>query len=307
VRTAFGSDSGIQRFLYLGVDSLTGDRMVNGRAYSYAVTSYAYDPKGTGGTKIIESRPSVLTAVPQSPPPGTGVHVEFGRVLTDDPSRVRSVGMKAGAVLVRVIDPTKVTGHTYAVMFSDTGSRATWSVFDSTANRPVIKDQNNYTKVRTYYIDHPYNNDPADPVADGLQFSVVAPPSSLGSQWSIATARLEPTYSTEQAKADLQRINVYPNPYFAGNTQETSTYAHFVTFNHLPQKAVINIFTLSGVRVRAIVKDDASQFLQWDLTNEDNTQVAAGMYVIYISLPELGTQKILKLAVIPAVTIPPSW
>ncbi len=307
VRTAFGKDSGIQRFYYTGSDSLTGARMVNGRTYDYAVTSYAYDPKGTGGTKIIESRPVVLEAIPQAPLPGTAVHVQFGQILSDDPSRVRSAGMKDRSVLVRVIDPAKVAGHTYAVVFSDTGAHASWSVFDSTANTMVIRDQKNYTKVLTYYNYPKYFNDPADPVVDGLQFSVVVPPVVLVHRWSLSTSHLERTYSADQAAADVQRINVYPNPYFADNALETNKYEHFVTFNHLPQKAVINILTLTGVRLRVLVKDDPSQFLKWDLTNENGAQVAAGMYVVYISLPELGTQKILKLAVIPAVTIPDHW
>jgi hypothetical protein len=53
------------------------------------------------------------------------------------------------------------------------------------------------------------------------------------------------------------------------------------------------------VLVRTLMKDVDDQFLQWDLKNESGFPVAAGMYIVYIDLPDLGTTKILKLGVIP--------
>jgi len=97
-------------------------------------------------------------------------------------------------------------------------------------------------------------------------------------------------------KADLNKVNVFPNPYYGINEAETSRYAHFVTFSHLPRKAKIRIFDLAGTLVRTIEKDDAEQFVQWDLSNEEELPVASGMYVAHIEMP--GKTKILKLAVI---------
>jgi hypothetical protein len=91
---------------------------------------------------------------------------------------------------------------------------------------------------------------------------------------------------------------VFPNPYFGFNPLETNKYARFVTFNHLPPSATIRIFTLSGTMVRTIIKSDPSQFIQWDLNNEKGFPVAAGMYIVYIDMHDLGT-KTLKLGVIP--------
>jgi hypothetical protein len=101
------------------------------------------------------------------------------------------------------------------------------------------------------------------------------------------------------AKQDVALINVFPNPYLGFNPQEINRYARFVTFNHLPQKATIRIFNLAGILVRTILKDDATQFAQWDLNNEGAFPVSAGMYVAYIDMPDLGSTKILKLGVIP--------
>jgi len=107
------------------------------------------------------------------------------------------------------------------------------------------------------------------------------------------------TYTVADAKADVDKINVYPNPYFRFNSQETNLYYHFVTFNHLPPKAIIRIFTLAGILVKTIQKDDLTQFAEWDLRNEASYSVAAGMYIVYIEMPEIGKTKILKLAVVP--------
>jgi hypothetical protein len=100
------------------------------------------------------------------------------------------------------------------------------------------------------------------------------------------------------AKLDVTKVNVFPNPYLGFNPLETNKYARFVTFTHLPVSATVRIFTLSGTLVRTIVKNDPSQFLQWDLNNEKGFPVAAGMYIAYIDMKDLGT-KTLKLGVIP--------
>ncbi len=50
--------------------------------------------------------------------------------------------------------------------------------------------------------------------------------------------------------------------------------------------------------VRTIDKQDEGQFARWDLANENGLPVASGLYIAYIELPELGTTKILKLAII---------
>lgn len=107
-----------------------------------------------------------------------------------------------------------------------------------------------------------------------------------------------PTYDASLAKSDIEMMNVYPNPYYAVNTEEINKYNRFVTFTHLPDKATIRIFNLAGVMVRTIEKDDNSQFQRWDLANENGLPVASGLYIAYIELPELGETKILKLAII---------
>jgi hypothetical protein len=109
---------------------------------------------------------------------------------------------------------------------------------------------------------------------------------------------LSPEFSIDLAKSQVNEINVFPNPYYGVNSEELNKYNKFVTFSHLPEKAKFRIFNLAGVLVRTLEKDDAGQFFRWDLRNEFGFGVASGLYIVYIELPELGTTKVLKLAVI---------
>src|SRR5208283_824275 len=106
------------------------------------------------------------------------------------------------------------------------------------------------------------------------------------------------SYSATLAKQDVSQINVFPNPYFGFNKLETSKYDRWVRFTHLPSSATIRIFNLAGILVRTIVKNDLTQFSDWDLLNENKLPVAAGMYIAYIDCGSLGT-KTLKFAIIP--------
>ncbi len=105
-------------------------------------------------------------------------------------------------------------------------------------------------------------------------------------------------YSANLAKNDVSKINVFPNPYYGVNSQETTKYVRFVTFNHLPGTANIKIFNLAGIMVKTINHTNGTQFQQWDLTNDSGLPVASGLYIAYIDMPGIGTTKILKLAII---------
>ena len=104
--------------------------------------------------------------------------------------------------------------------------------------------------------------------------------------------------SLERAKQDVYLINVFPNPYYGYNPQQENQTQHFITFSHLPQRAIIRIFNLAGMLVKRIDKDSPDQFLRWDLQNNSGRSVASGLYIAYIELPDLGMTKTLKLAVV---------
>ncbi|MBI4547074.1 MAG: hypothetical protein HY707_03780 [Ignavibacteriae bacterium] len=128
------------------------------------------------------------------------------------------------------------------------------------------------------------------------------------------TTKAVETNNMEAAMKEVDKIKVFPNPYYGVNRAELNRFARYVTFSHLPYYAKIRIFNLAGVLVRTIEKCGDSQFTNWDLTNErgepdpcDGTYesglpVASGMYIAYLELKDaagndLGT-KILKLMIV---------
>ena len=117
-------------------------------------------------------------------------------------------------------------------------------------------------------------------------------------RWTFNTKGMERTYSATLAQNDIAQVNVFPNPYYGANPQELDRYGRFVTFNHLPVRAIIRIFNLGGVMVRRIDKESQSQFQQWDLKNQDGLPVGSGLYIAHIEMPDLGVSRILKLAIV---------
>lgn len=126
----------------------------------------------------------------------------------------------------------------------------------------------------------------------------IVPTFPLNSTVVLEFATTGPTYAVDVAKKDVGKVGVFPNPYYAFNPAETNRFNRFVTFNFLPPKATIRIFNLAGHLVRTLEKDDPSQFVRWDLTNQYNFPVGSGMYIAYVDMPELGVTKSLKLAII---------
>ena len=109
-----------------------------------------------------------------------------------------------------------------------------------------------------------------------------------------------PAKTTSEADklADYEMINVYPNPYYANNIQESNRFDNFVTFTHLPNVASIKIFSIDGTLVRKLDKNDTEQFHKWDLRNSSDLPVASGPYVVYIESDDMTKSKTLKLYVI---------
>ena len=137
-------------------------------------------------------------------------------------------------------------------------------------------------------------------------------PNALTDVFTFSTGQI--ASSRDVAIADVDKITVYPNPYYAFNPQEPDRFTRFVTFYHLPPRTptpgnphatqtTIRIFDLSGALVRTLEKEDNSQFLRWDLRNDSDIQVASGAYIAHIDMPDLGAEKVLKLFIIQSAQI----
>jgi hypothetical protein len=141
--------------------------------------------------------------------------------------------------------------------------------------------------------------------------SMILTPNRLNTTADIFTYTLPPpNKSVDQEKTSVDKIKVFPNPYYAFNPAESNRFVRFVTFNNMPRQAKIRIFNLAGQLVRTIDKDTPDQFLRWDLNNQDNFPVASGIYIAHLEMTlssgEVAT-KVLKIAVIQEQEVPDTY
>lgn len=109
----------------------------------------------------------------------------------------------------------------------------------------------------------------------------------------------------DQAKKDLDKIKVVPNPYVASalwelrNPYNSGRGPRSLHFTHLPNKCTIRIFTVNGELVTELHHE--AQFSDgtedWNMLQRDNLSIAYGVYVYQVDAPGIG-QKIGKFAVI---------
>ncbi|MCX6133675.1 MAG: hypothetical protein NTU47_07680 [Ignavibacteriales bacterium] len=154
---------------------------------------------------------------------------------------------------------------------------------------------NNATMPLMWVMTCARRNDP--PWADGDNFQINAGKLNT-SKVTYNFTSPAPLSGADQDAISAAKIGVFPNPYYASNTAETSRFDRFVTFNNLPKNAVIRIFSIAGHLVRTLNKSTDSQFMRWDLMNARNYPVASGVYIAYIELPDIGVTKTVKFSVI---------
>ncbi|HLP16099.1 MAG TPA: hypothetical protein VK470_07570 [Bacteroidota bacterium] len=102
--------------------------------------------------------------------------------------------------------------------------------------------------------------------------------------------------STDQAKADLGRIRVVPNPYVAAvrweprNTYTSGRGPREIHFINLPARCTIRIFNAAGALIRKIEHDTQVENGTeiWDVLSDEKFEIAYGIYVYHIEAPAIG-------------------
>ena len=156
---AFGSNSGITRNFAITKDYLTGTALYNYKKYYFSVNSYAVNPDVS--PKVAESGFKVLTVMPATPPLGQQQTVEQAAMFTAE----HVAGVSNGSLKVMVVDPTKVTNHTYQVTFEDLpDGTSQWYVYNKTTGKKLGGPFTNQSGGEDY------------PIFDGLKFYVTGAP-----------------------------------------------------------------------------------------------------------------------------------
>jgi hypothetical protein len=97
----------------------------------------------------------------------------------------------------------------------------------------------------------------------------------------------------------MDKVKVFPNPYYGQSRLEINPVNRFVYFSNLPKECTIYIYSLNGVLIRKIQRnstDPKNSLESWNLRNQDDIPVASGIYIALVDAPGIGT-KVLKIAV----------
>lgn len=284
-----GLNSGLQRYFIFDKDYFTGVPLHNGTKYYYGVTSYNYNPADKIIPASLESTPQILTLVPQVPLPGE----RYGAGVNEMLPVKHIAGQSNGVVNPVVINPAELNGHNYRVSFKNAGGKTLWDLTDETSGALLLENQGLNGSPDGYFVTGGF-------ILKFLNYSL--PVFAAGDVYTFTTPK---NYSSQDlAKDDVKEVNVFPNPYYGYNSGEETSAGKFITFSHLPEKATIKIFDLSGRLVRTLHKDDTDQYYRFYLFTDANTPLGSGVYIAYINMPELGTTKILKFAVITPQVVP---
>ncbi len=175
-----GPDKGLQRYLRITSDKINGGPLNNYTEYFFRIEAYSFDTLQPKGERTLTSA-TIVSAAPEPPLIGTDLNSEF----SDDITASHDVGVSDGSVTATVVDPSAVTGDSYAVSFfmdtlitigsidttmsppdttMDTTIALAWSVVNTTQSITVV------TKW--------FNQDPDEdfPVIDGILIKVQGPP-----------------------------------------------------------------------------------------------------------------------------------
>ena len=105
-----------------------------------------------------------------------------------------------------------------------------------------------------------------------------------------------PVFNSQQAKYDIKKVAVVPNPYVGADSWEPATTSvgrgnRLIYFIHLPSKCTIHIYTMSAQLVQTLYHNSNIDNGQepWNLVSRDGMNIAYGVYVFHIDAPGIGS------------------
>ena len=115
-----------------------------------------------------------------------------------------------------------------------------------------------------------------------------------GDYFSFSTKAAD--VNADQAKKDMEKINVVPNPYVGQaswerrNLNQTGRGERKIDFINLPADCEIKIYTIEGSLVKTLNKVSGPEdgTVSWNLVSEDGMDVAYGLYIYHVDAPDVG-------------------
>ncbi len=112
---------------------------------------------------------------------------------------------------------------------------------------------------------------------------------------------VETTVSIEEPKI-LDKIGIYPNPYYENSMYGQGPSDNVVRMTNLPRGSVVTVYTLEGKFIKRFSEEAGSTFidvgmgqeLEWNLSESNGLSISGGIYIIHVAVPHLGIQKSIK-------------
>ena len=111
---------------------------------------------------------------------------------------------------------------------------------------------------------------------------------------------VQKSFAVDSTKSgDLSQVHTVPDPYYVTNALEITPNNKVLKFVNLPSRAIIRIYSVSGILVQVLTHNDQTGGGEqiWDLRNRSNQFVASGVYFYHVEAPD-GKTKIGRFTVV---------
>ncbi len=129
-----GPDEGLRRYITINQDAYSNGPLYNGNPYYFAVTAYGYSKYSD--PPVLESPAAIKEVLPGLPP----IDVKYSYNAGDNLSFNRVEGSGDGRISVKIVDPSRLTGHKYKVIITQPDSIA-YTLVDETSGDTLLKNQ----------------------------------------------------------------------------------------------------------------------------------------------------------------------
>ena len=172
---------------------------------------------------------------------------------------------------------------------------ANWTAADTTTftDRGWFFDSVNSLAGVTVSGDYAYGTIILMPETGSVYRWITNKPNTVSDSFTFSTSEAAPA-STDY---ECSSANVWPNPYYADNPEESGNGDTQINFTDLAEDTEIAIYNLNGLLVDKL-NGVSNQMLTWDAQNHSGLPVASGMYIAIITSEENGCKEIRKIAVV---------
>jgi hypothetical protein len=120
-----------------------------------------------------------------------------------------------------------------------------------------------------------------------------------GLRAAVAYTNSKPLDLTGTTAAQLAAVHTVPDPYYVTNALEITPNNKVLKFVNLPPRAIVRIYSVSGILVQVLTHNDPTGGgeLDWDLRNRSNQFVASGVYFYHVESAD-GKTKVGRFTVV---------